>query len=113
MAEMEEPSQRCGKFCWRWKDSMGKQQKKIKEPWPWSWTWQRPSSGSVFLCLGLGNALQLPKEDLASAVRVLRAPEACTVGRTCGRAAHDHHGHPAGVEVELLALTGCGAGCVQ
>ena len=26
-----------------------------------------------------GNSLQLPKEDLASAVRVLRAPEACTV----------------------------------
>ena len=35
--------------------------------------------------LVLGSALQLPKEDLASAVRVHRAPEACTVGRMCGR----------------------------
>ena len=43
--------------------------------------------------LGFGNAL--PKKDLASAVRVFQAPEACTLRRMCGRAAHDHHGHPA------------------
>ena len=54
MAGVEEPSKRCGKFSWRWKDLMGKQRKKIKEPWPWSWTWRRPSSGSVFLWCGPG-----------------------------------------------------------
>ena len=30
-----------------------------------------------------------------------------------GRAAHDHHGYPARVEVELLALTDCVAGYVE
>ena len=39
---------------------------------------------------GLGDAFQLPKEDLASAVRLLRAPEACTIRRMCGAAAPDH-----------------------
>ena len=62
---------------------------------------------------GLGNALQLPKEDLEGAVRVLRVPVACTVRRMCGRAAHDHNGYPATVEVELLALTDCVARCVR
>ena len=33
------------------------------------------SSGGV----GLGDALQLPKEDIAGAMRVLRAPAACSV----------------------------------
>ena len=47
-----------------------------------------------------------------SAVRVFRAPEAGTVRRMCGRAAHDHHDYPARVEVELLALTNCVAACV-
>ena len=72
--------------------------------------------GSVFCGLVLGNALQLPKEDLACAVRVLLAPATCTVRRMCGRAADNHHGHPAKVEVELLALTDCMdciAGCVK
>ena len=41
------------------------------------------------------------------------APEACTVRRMCGRAANNHHGYPAKVEVEPLALTDCVAGCVQ
>ena len=67
--------------------------------------------GSLALVLDLAkalervNPLQLPKEDSASAVRVPRAPEASAVRRLCGRAAHDHHGYPARVEVELLALT--------
>ena len=30
----------------------------------------------------------------------------------CGRAANNHHGYPAKVEVELLALTDCVAACV-
>ena len=50
---------------------MAKQRKKIKESWPWSWTWRRPSSGSVFVCVGLGDALQLPEEDHVGAVWVL------------------------------------------
>ena len=63
--------------------------------------------------LGLGNALQFSKKDLSSAVRVLRAPEAWTVRRMCGRAAHDHHSYPARVEVEQLALADCVAGCFK
>ena len=54
--------------------------------------------------VGQGNALQLPKEDPASAMRVLRAP-ASAVRRMCGGAAADHYGHLARVEVELLAST--------
>ena len=53
--------------------------------------------------LGLGDAFQFPKENLAGGV--------CTVRRMCGRAAHDHHGYPARVDVELLARTDCVAGC--
>ena len=52
--------------------------RRIKEQWPRCWTWRRLSSESPFV-VGLGNALQLPKEDLASAVRVPRAPEASAV----------------------------------
>ena len=49
----------------------------------------------------------------AGAVRVLRAPEAGAVRRMRGGAAPDHHGHSPRVEVELLALTDCAAGCVK
>ena len=42
--------------------------------------------------MDLGDARQLPKEDVAGAMRVLRAPEASTVRRICGGAAPDHHG---------------------
>ena len=59
--------------------------------------------------VGLSDALQLPKEDLASAVRVLRASEASAVRRMCGGAAPDHHGHLARVQVELLASAYCAA----
>ena len=62
--------------------------------------------------VGLGGALQLPKEDLASAVRVLPAPEASAVRRMCGGAAPDHHGHPARVRVELFASAYCITGCI-
>ena len=61
MAQMEELSEQCGKFCWRWNDLVVKQGKKIRalalvlDP-------GEGSSGSVFL-----NALQ---EDTSSAVRV-------------------------------------------
>ena len=63
--------------------------------------------------LGLGDALQLPKKDLASAVRLFRPPEEGTVRRMCGGAATDHHGHPARVQVELLAVAHCVAGCIE
>ena len=46
----------------------------------------------AFECVGLGDALQFPKEDIAGAVRVLRAPESA-VRRMCCGAATDHHGH--------------------
>ena len=63
---------------------MAKQKKRIKELQPWFWIWRRTLGGSVFCGLVLGNALQLPKEDLAFAVRVLLAPATCTVRRMCG-----------------------------
>ena len=40
--------------------------------------------------LGLGDALQLPKEDIAGAVWLFRAPEASAVRRMRGGAAPDH-----------------------
>ena len=60
----------------------------------------------------MGDALQLPTEDIAGAMRVLRAPEASAVRRMCGGAATDHHGLLARVKVELLALSYCAASCV-
>ena len=61
--------------------------------------------------VGLGDALQFLKEDIAGAMRVLRAPVARAVRRKCGRAAHDHHGFLATVPVELLVSACCFAGC--
>ena len=59
--------------------------------------------------LGLGDALQLPKEDVAGAVWSFQAPEASAVRRLRGGAAPDHHGHLARVQVELFAFTHCSA----
>ena len=61
----------------------------------------------------LGDALQLPKEDIAGVVRSFRAPEASAVRRMRGGAALDHHGHLARVQVELFAFAHCSAGCVE
>ena len=58
----------------------------------------------------LGDARQFPKEDLACALWVLRAPEASAVRRMCGGASPDHHGHLARVKMVLLASTCCVAG---
>ena len=55
--------------------------------------------------LGLGDALQLPKEDVAGAVWSFQAPEASAVRRLRGGAAPDHHGHLARAQVELFAFT--------
>ena len=52
-----------------------------------------------------------PRKILWDAAWVLRAPEEGAVRRMCGRAATDHHGHPARVQVELLASAYCIAGC--
>ena len=62
--------------------------------------------------LFLDDALPLPKEDIAGAVRPLRAPEASAVRRMRGGAAQDQHCHLARVQVELFAVTHCSAGCV-
>ena len=53
--------------------------------------------------LGLGDAFQFPKEDIAGALRVLRASEASAVRRMCAGAAPDHL---ARVKMELLAVLG-------
>ena len=56
---------------------------------------------SVSCGVGMGDALhQLPKEDLAGAVLVLRAPEASAVRGMCGRAAHNHHCYLARIRVD-------------
>ena len=44
--------------------------------------------------MGLSDAFQSTQKDSACAVRVFRASEARSVGRMCGGAAPDHHGHP-------------------
>ena len=63
--------------------------------------------------LGLGDAFQFPKIDLASAVRLFRAPDEGSVRRMCGKAATVHYGHPARVKVQLLAFALCVAGCAE
>ena len=80
MAEMEEQS---GKCCWRWRGSNTEQGKKIWEQWLSCWTWQFPGR------VGLGDTFQLTKEDIAGALWVLRALEACAVRRMCGGVATD------------------------
>ena len=63
--------------------------------------------------LGLGDTLRHSKEVLAGAVRSFRAAEEGTVRRMCGRASTDWHGHPARVQVGLLAFAHCVAGCAE
>ena len=60
------------KYCWKWRDPMEEQKKRIKVAVALV---SGPSEG-LRACqlpcgLGLGDALLLPKEDLASAVRIL------------------------------------------
>ena len=70
LGAMEELNEQFGKL-WKWRGSNIEREKNW-ERWPWFWTWRsRPPCG-----LGLGDALQLPKEDLAGALWVLRPPEA-------------------------------------
>ena len=53
------------------------------------------------------------KVFIEGAMRVLRAPEACTGLRMCGGAAPDQFGHLARVQVEFFALADCTAGCIE
>ena len=62
--------------------------------------------------LGLGNALQLPKEVLRVLCGFFEHQRRVQF-EGCAGAANNHHGYPARVEVELLAFTDCVAGCVQ
>ena len=71
------------------------------------------SSVLASLWFGPAQRISASKEDPAGAVRVLRAPEACTARRMCGRPAHDYHGDPARVQVELFAFAHCIAGCIE
>ena len=89
---------------------MTKQRKKIKEPWVLDLAkpFERVSLPVVWAC---ATHFNFPKEDLASAVWVFRAPEASAVRRLCGGAVPDHHGHPARVQVELFASACRVAGC--
>ena len=43
--------------------------------------------------MGLGDALQFPKEDLTGVVWLLQEIEVSSVRRMCGGTAPDHHGH--------------------
>ena len=119
MAEMEEPNKRCGKYWWKWKDLTGRRRKesgKAKEGEQGAVAFLVLNLAKAFRAsqpprgVGLGNALQLLKEDLASVVRILRAPEASAVRRMCGGALPDHF---ARVKVELLASAHCVAGCAE
>ena len=76
--------------------------------------WETVLERSDSICLGSGSpsgmglddAFQCPQEDFAGAMRVLRAPAACSVRRMSGGVAPDHYGAPR-VEVELLVSTYC------
>ena len=53
---------------------------KIRERWPWSWIWRTLSSESVSLWAGLGLlTYNFHQKDTAGAMRMLRAPAACSV----------------------------------
>ena len=71
-----EPNKQCW---WRWKDLMGKRRKKIKDQCLGCGPGEDFSENQSPCGLGLGNADQLPKEDLAGAGWVFWAPEASAV----------------------------------
>ena len=58
----------------------------------------------------MGDVFQSSKRNVACAMQVLRASDASTVRRMCRGAAPDRHGHPPGVEMELLVTAHCAAG---
>ena len=66
---------------------------------------------SLLVVWAWSTVLQLPKKDLAGALWVLRAPEACTVRRECGRAASPTI--TAILPGSCLLCTHCFAGCVE
>ena len=106
--------QQCGKFCWIWKDLLASKGRISSSLGIGLGPGEGLRAGQSSCGVGLGDALQLPKEDLASAVRVLRAPEErVQFEGICGGAAPDHHGHPARVQVELFASAYFVAGCIK
>ena len=99
--------------CWKWRGSNIEREKEIWERWPWCWTDRGLRAGQSSCGVDLGDAFQLPKEDLASAMRVLSAPEASAVRTMCGGAAPDHDDYLARIKMELLASAFCVAGCTE
>ena len=101
MDEMEEHSERCGTFCWKWRISdIGRR--------------KRSGSGGVGTGLGEGfRACQSPsglglRNALQSSKKILRVP--CVYFEHQRRvqsegAAPDYHGHSSRVKVELLLST--------
>ena len=113
MVDMEEPNKQCGKLLMEVERFDGKAKEEDQEAVALVLDLAK-AFGRVSLCgLGLGNTLRFPKEGIAGAVWLLRAPEASAVRRMCGRAAQDHHGHLARVKVELLALAYCTSRCAE
>ena len=69
---------------------------------------------SLLVVWALGDALQLPEEDIAGALRILRAPEAIAVRRMCVGTALDHHGNLAKGRSEVVCFCAlCVAVCVE
>ena len=61
----------------------------------------------------VGDTLQFPKEGIAGALRLFRAPKEGAVWRMCARARANHHGHFVRIPLELLAFAFCAAGCTE
>ena len=71
------------------------------------WTWRRHLSGSVSLWSGLGQRTSAFQGRSVECCAGISSTRGVYSRRMCGRAAHDHHGHPARVQVELLAPAYC------
>ena len=102
MGEMEELNALCGDLAGDGKIQVPKKISRNDSPGPGSWEGFRASQSPSGV--GLGDAFQFHQEDLACAVRLLRAPAAGTVRRMCGGAAPDRHGHSPGSKWSCLLL---------
>ena len=68
---------------------------------------------SLLVVRALGDTLQLFREDLAAAMRVLRAQEASAVRKMRSSAAPSHHGHLAKIKMEFLTSSYRVAACIE
>ena len=68
-AQVEMESARCGTHCWTWKDLTAVREKKTRDH-AGALAGNSLRAGQFSSCVGLGDALQLPKEDIAGATRV-------------------------------------------